>query len=63
MGGTGGVAGAPVVETGDPQTLQKETPSDTADPHFEQNAIIPPVGLACLRMINRYHKSPFQNNN
>jgi len=49
LGGVGGApadeaAGPPADETGDPQTLQKVEPSETADPHFEQNAIIPPVG-------------------
>jgi hypothetical protein len=43
--GAAGAAGALADEAGDPQTLQKEEPSDTTDPHFEQNAIFPPVRL------------------
>jgi hypothetical protein len=29
-------------ETGDPQTLQNDAPSEITDPHFEHAAIIPP---------------------
>jgi hypothetical protein len=59
MGGTGGVAWAPVAEAGDPQTLQKEAPSDTADPHFEQNAIIPPIGLGLSKNDPSIAQKPF----
>jgi len=42
-GGGGGGLCAPAEEAGDPHTLQKAAPSEIADPHFEQNAIFPPV--------------------
>jgi hypothetical protein len=57
--GTGGVAWTPVAETGDPQTLQKEAPSETADPHFEQNAIIPPMGLDLSKTNESITQKPF----
>jgi len=57
--GMGGVGGTPADEAGDPQTLQKAVPSETTDPHLEQNAIIPPVGLGMHKTTQSIAQKPF----